>query len=153
MSLESRLKQHYCVKKITELTNSIFYTDFPFSAPMCVAVDPDAYKNCIEFENETEVPKEVSRNEDVHFTFKLNYKPCTPYLENLIKLKLKLTHLGREVTRELDLAVEEAAIHEQFLVTGNNLTEGENYIRAELFHFQKDCERKIATKEFMVQRT
>lgn len=139
-------------EKIDELTNSILYTDFPFSAPMCVAVDPEAYKNCIEFENETEVPNEVSRNKDVRFRFRLYYKPCTPFLESIIKLKLRLTHFGREDLRELNLAVAEAAIHEQFLVTAKNLREGENYIRADLFHIQKDCERKIATKEFVVQR-
>ena len=139
-------------EKIAELTNSILYTDFPFSAPMCAAVDPEAYKNCVEFENETEVPREVSWNKDVCFRFRLCYKPCTLHLENLIKVKLRLTHFGREDLRELNLAVAEAGIHEQFLVTAKNLREGENYIRADLFHIQKDCERKIATKEFVVQR-
>jgi len=137
-------------EKIDELTNSILYTDFPFSAPMCVAVDPDAYKNCIEFERETE-PKKISRNEDVCFKFKLNYKPCT-YLENLINVKLKLIYRGREDLRELSLVAGEQVIHQQFLVPAKNLVEGENYIRAELFHIQPDCERPIETKEFMVQR-
>jgi tetratricopeptide (TPR) repeat protein len=122
--------------KIDELTNSIFYTGFQFSAPMCVALDPDAYKNCIEFENETEVPKEVSRNNDVLFTFKLCYKPCKSYLESPVNLALRLNHLGRNVLRELNLK-EGEKVHEQFLVPGKDIIEGKNYIRADLFHLQK----------------
>lgn len=145
------VKSELLHKKIEELTNSIFYTDFPFSAPMCDAVNPDAYKSCIEFENETEVPNEVSRNKDVCFRFRLCYKPCTQYLKNQINVKLKLTHFEREVLKELSLVAGEQAIHQQFLVPAKNLVEGENYIRAELFHIQPDCVRPIETKEFMVQ--
>lgn len=136
--------------KIDELIKSLFYMDFQFSAPMCFAVDPNAYSNCIEFENETEIPKEISQNEDIYFKFKIYYKQCPPYLDDLIKVKLKVSYFGKEYLREGILDMGGEPIYEQFLINGKDLMEGENYIKAEISHDQGDCDRPIDSRNFII---
>ncbi|MCZ7394942.1 MAG: hypothetical protein O8C68_03855, partial [Candidatus Methanoperedens sp.] len=134
-------------EKIIELIHMFFYTDFQVSAPMCVAVDPEVYKNCIGFELTKDIPKKAQQNDEILFTFNIYSKPCIKKLPNLINLKLKISHIEYEKVKDLRLELDDI-IHEQFLI--KLVQPGINYIRVELLHEQKDCNRKIHTEEFAI---
>lgn len=134
-------------EQISELMQFIIFADFQFSAPRCPIVNPDYYRNCLEFEQIGDTEREVSIGEEITLPFRVTYSKCEEYLDylsNPIKLRLELNY--REGKDQFTFMIPFGeAIEETFLVS---FCEHRKYIiSVELIHISHDCERVVGEKQ------
>lgn len=149
----ARRNFHYAVhspiiqEQISELMQFIIFADFQFSAPRCPIVNPDYYRNCLEFEQIGDTKKEVSIGEEITLPFRVTYSKCEEYIDylsNPIKLRLELNYREGKDQFSFTISFGEA-IEEAFLVSFYE--HGKYIISVELIHIGHDCERVVGEKQ------